>query len=181
MLHFLAVNQYVIGLTVVGFVLASLLMILIVLVQRPQGGGLSDAFGSGSGGGAGATAFGAKTGDALTTGTIGVFLLFLALAIALNFMLRPPEIDPQSSVTGDATPPPAQAADTGPAPITLPGEIEGAPVRASDGAGEELQLRQIDDPFATPPAAPATTESETPAADPTTDPGADEPDDEGTP
>jgi len=62
--HLLAINQVVLGITVVGFVVASTLMVLIVLVQRPQGGGLSDAFGAGAGGGG--TAFGAKTGDALT-------------------------------------------------------------------------------------------------------------------
>ena len=134
MLEFLAVNQYIIGLTVVGFVIASLLMILIVLVQRPQGGGLSDAFGAGGGGGG--TAFGAKTGDALTTGTIGIFVLFLALAIALNFMLRPASLD--DAPTNVATTP-VGAGDT-------PASNE--PVQATNAEGDALDIRQIDNPFA---------------------------------
>jgi len=140
MLQFLAANQYVIGLTVVGFVIASVLMILIVLVQRPQGGGLSDAFGAGSG--SGATAFGAKTGDALTTGTIGIFILFIALAIALNFMIRPPESAPQAGITGDSPALPAQGTQQAPA-STTPG--------ATNDQGEAVELTPIDDPFQQPP------------------------------
>ena len=62
----LASPQLWIGLGIVGFLFVSLTMILIVLIQKPQGGGLSGAFGSSSdAGGAGQTAFGAKTGDVL--------------------------------------------------------------------------------------------------------------------
>lgn len=83
----LGLAPIVIGLLVVGFLLISLLMIFIVLIQRPQGGGLSEAFGSNSG--SGHTAFGAKTGDALTSATIGIFILFIVGAIVLNFATRP--------------------------------------------------------------------------------------------
>lgn len=71
------------------FLLISGAMILLVLIQRPQGGGLSGAFGAGGGGGAGQTAFGTKTGDVLTTATISIFVLFLISAIVLNFATRP--------------------------------------------------------------------------------------------
>lgn len=80
---------WAIGLLVVGFMLISILMILVVLVQKPQGGGLSGAFGASSDG-AGQTAFGAKTGDFLTQFTILVFLLFLGASIGLNYAVRPP-------------------------------------------------------------------------------------------
>tara|TARA_R110002072_G_scaffold42064_10_gene117952 strand:- start:96109 stop:96681 length:573 start_codon:yes stop_codon:yes gene_type:complete len=85
-------SPIVVNLLIAGFVAVSVFMILIVLIQRPQGGGLSGAFGSGGGGGGGAgqTAFGTKTGDMLTYATIGIFLLFLGFAIALNFITRPP-------------------------------------------------------------------------------------------
>ena len=76
------------------FLIVSVLMILIVLIQRPQGGGLSGAFGASSG--SGQTAFGAKTGDALTFATIGIFVAFLLLAILLNFAARPSEAQPQN-------------------------------------------------------------------------------------
>ena len=76
MLMLAQMPNWAISLMVVGFVVISLMMILVVLVQRPQGGGLSEAFGSNSG--SGHSAFGAKTGDALTTLTIGVFVAFIA-------------------------------------------------------------------------------------------------------
>ncbi|MEM8756960.1 MAG: preprotein translocase subunit SecG [Planctomycetota bacterium] len=75
------------NLLTLGFLIICVVMILIVLIQRPQGGGLSGAFGSGAG--SGQTAFGAKTGDALTYATIGIFVLFLIAAVGLNFAARP--------------------------------------------------------------------------------------------
>jgi len=89
------VNPVVINLLVGVFLLVSIVMILIVLIQRPQGGGLGGAFGAGGsgggGGGAGQTAFGTKTGDVLTGGTIAIFVLFITFAVILNFVTRPPE------------------------------------------------------------------------------------------
>lgn len=85
----LASQQLWIGLGIVGFLFVSLTMILIVLIQKPQGGGLSGAFGSSSDGGAGQTAFGAKTGDVLTTLTISIFIVFLVSAAGLNYLVRP--------------------------------------------------------------------------------------------
>lgn len=77
------------GILTLGFLVVCVVMILIVLIQRPQGGGLGGAFGSSSG--SGQTAFGAKTGDALTIATIGIFVIFLLSAIGLNFAARPSE------------------------------------------------------------------------------------------
>ena len=65
------------------FLILSLFMILLVLIQKGRGGGLSAAFG---GGGGGNTAFGAKTGDVLTWATSIVFGVFVALAIGLNLL-----------------------------------------------------------------------------------------------
>jgi preprotein translocase subunit SecG len=64
------------------FLFVSFMMILLVLIQKGRGGGLSGAFG-GSGGN---TAFGAKTGDVLTWATSIVFALFVALAVVLNLV-----------------------------------------------------------------------------------------------
>ena len=82
--------QWAVALLVVGFLFISIVMILIVLIQRPQGGGLSGAFGAGGGGSAGQTAFGARTGDALTISTITIFVLYLLVAIFLNYAIAPP-------------------------------------------------------------------------------------------
>jgi protein translocase SecG subunit len=71
-------------LLVILFLIASVCLVLIILVQRPQGGGLAQAFGGGAGGTD--TAFGGRTGDALTYATVTAFGIYLALAIALNIM-----------------------------------------------------------------------------------------------
>ena len=66
-------------------IVISIAMILIVLVQRPQGGGLASAFG-GAGGGGTDTVFGGRVGDALTYMTVITFIIFLGLAVALNLV-----------------------------------------------------------------------------------------------
>lgn len=71
----------------IAFVLVCLFMMLVILIQKPKGGGLSGAFG-GAGGSAQA-AFGAKTGDVLTWFTVICFALFLLLAMGLTWTIRP--------------------------------------------------------------------------------------------
>ena len=58
-----------------SFLLVSIFMMLVILIQKPKGGGLSGAFG-GAGGGSAQAAFGAKTGDVLTIVTVVCFVLF---------------------------------------------------------------------------------------------------------
>ncbi len=70
------------------FMLVALAMVLIILVQRPQGGGLAGAFG-GAGGSSTDTVFGGRVGDALTVATVVAFALYLGLAIALNLLDKP--------------------------------------------------------------------------------------------
>jgi preprotein translocase subunit SecG len=64
------------------FMFVCLILILLVLIQKGRGGGLSSAFG-GSGGN---TAFGSKTGDVLTWATSVIFALFVILAAVLNLV-----------------------------------------------------------------------------------------------
>jgi len=64
------------------FIFVGLFMMLLVLIQKGRGGGLSGAFG----GGGGNTAFGTKTGDVLTWATSIVFGIFLVLAVFLNLV-----------------------------------------------------------------------------------------------
>lgn len=68
------------------FFLACCFMILVVLIQRPKGGGLAGAFGGV--GGAQQTAFGAKVGDVLTWVTVGFFVAFLSLAMGLTWKIK---------------------------------------------------------------------------------------------
>ncbi|MGN6367909.1 MAG: preprotein translocase subunit SecG [Phycisphaerae bacterium] len=67
------------------FIFIAVLLVMVVLVQRGRGGGLSGAFGAGGGTTA---AFGTKTGDVFTTLTVVLFVIFMLLAIWLNFKFR---------------------------------------------------------------------------------------------
>ena len=74
--------SFLLYLFVTLFILVALFLILLVLIQKGRGGGLSGAFG----GGGGNTAFGSKTGDVLTWATSIVFGVFVLLAIILNLV-----------------------------------------------------------------------------------------------
>ena len=63
------------------FAFLCVFMILLILIQKGRGGGLSGAFG----GAGGNTAFGTKTGDLLTWVTASVFALFILLAMGMTW------------------------------------------------------------------------------------------------
>lgn len=93
------------------FTVVSASMVLIILVQRPQGGGLAGAFG-GAGGAGTETVFGGRVGDALTYATVTAFVIYLALAISLNLLENPGTREPQPPPTAAALPtPPEQPAE----------------------------------------------------------------------
>ncbi len=66
------------------FVLVCLFMMLVILIQKPKGGGLSGAFGGA--GGSSQAVFGAKVGDVLTWITVISFIAFLGLAMGMAWM-----------------------------------------------------------------------------------------------
>lgn len=122
----LAVNWAQIGLGVLGvaFLFVCIVMVLTVLIQKPQGGGLAGAFGSGAG--SGQTAFGTKTGDALTVFTIIVFALYVILAITLNIVTNkqihaaPATPEAETSTPTPASTPATTPADSSATPATTP-------------------------------------------------------------
>ncbi|MCB9838121.1 MAG: preprotein translocase subunit SecG [Phycisphaeraceae bacterium] len=128
----LALNmpQWTVALLVVGFLFVSVVMILVVLIQRPQGGGLSGAFGAG-GGSAGQTAFGARTGDALTISTITIFVLYLLVAIALNWVIVPPTVEQTNATVTSDNPPQSQVDESTSIPAPAPADAEQTPADAS--------------------------------------------------
>ena len=67
------------------FVMCALALILIILVQKGKGGGLSGAFGGGMASGI----LGSKTGDFLTWVTIVLVGVFLTLAVVMARYYRP--------------------------------------------------------------------------------------------
>lgn len=68
--------------TLIAFVFLCAIFILLILIQKGRGGGISSAFG----GAGGNTAFGSKTGDVLTWATSVVFAIFLGMCVALNYL-----------------------------------------------------------------------------------------------
>ncbi len=128
------------------FVLTCLFMMLVILIQKPKGGGLSGAFG-GAGGSAQA-AFGAKTGDLLTTITIACFVVFLGLAIGLTYAIRADIAPPTPAATTTSYPaggttgaPVGQSPSTG----TPSDGTEAADAAADQVADAEPQAPKPDD------------------------------------
>ncbi|MFH1371122.1 MAG: preprotein translocase subunit SecG [Planctomycetota bacterium] len=103
------------------FLLCSIILTLVVLIQKGKGGGLSSAFAGGMASGI----LGSKTGDVLTWITIGVVGLFLLTALVLDKWWRPtmsgPAAQTPAPITSNDTGQPAPA-EQGPAEQPAPGE-----------------------------------------------------------
>lgn len=104
----LTLGSFFVSLLAILFVLVCLFMMLVILIQKPKGGGLSGAFG-GAGGGE-QSVLGAKAGDVLTWVTITCFVLFLLLAMGLTWTIAPTQVP------------------------TSPGTLQPAPTSGSGGA-----------------------------------------------
>jgi preprotein translocase subunit SecG len=153
----LAANQYLVTGLVVVFLLVCIAMILLILIQRPQGGGLSGAFGAG--GGAGQTAFGTKTGDVLTIVTIAIFVLFLLTAIVLNFAARPAEAPPPGTTARELG---ESAPVVGDEPLPEASANEDAAPALGDGEETDATPPPADPPVDLPADAPGTEGDGTP-------------------
>jgi preprotein translocase subunit SecG len=102
------------------FILSAVALVLIILIQKGRGGGLSSAFGGGGAGGL----LGSKTGDFLTWVTIGFVGAFLLLAVVMAKYYKPSIED--VSVPGMAPPPQRQPGSV-PPPGPEAGESAGTP------------------------------------------------------
>jgi preprotein translocase subunit SecG len=144
------------------FIVVSVALVLVILVQRPQGGGLASAFG---GGGGTDTAFGGRTGDALTVATVAVFSVYLLLAIGLNIFNRAPakeEAPTAVSETAPAAPAPQEVPMT---PIQIPAN-QPAAAQPETVAPSAAPAPAPAPAAATVPSTPAPAPAPAPAADP---------------
>ena len=119
------------------FVLVCLFMILVILIQRPKGGGLAGAFGGV--GGAQQTAFGAKVGDVLTWVTVGFFVTFLFLAMGLTWKIKAEEESRTDNTTATSQTEGAGGSDRTPSPVTDVPDAQtptGAAAPAATGNGD---------------------------------------------
>jgi preprotein translocase subunit SecG len=96
------------------FVICAVALVLVVLIQKGRGGGLSGAFGGAMASGI----LGSKTGDFLTWVTIVLVSVFLLLAVLMAKFYRPSISDFGG---GPARRPPAGPSQPRPAEPPLPG------------------------------------------------------------
>jgi preprotein translocase subunit SecG len=125
-----AFSQYFFG-TVLFIV--SLFLILLVLVQRGRGGGLTGALG----GPGGQSAFGTKAGDVFTKITIGTAALWIILCAAGVYTMKAPDLDvgdgPSVSIGGSGN-----AATTESDPLDLNGSMGDSSSLIDPDAGPAL-------------------------------------------
>jgi preprotein translocase subunit SecG len=100
----LLATSFMTNVIAVIFLISSLVLILVVLIQKGKGGGLSSAFAGGMASGL----LGSKTGDVLTWITIGLASVFVFFAIILNKWWKPTISAPLAQ-----TPAPVTSTDTG--------------------------------------------------------------------
>lgn len=98
------------------FTVVSLFMVLLILIQKGRGGGLSGAFG----GAGGNTAFGSKTGDVLTWVTSVAFGIFLLLAVILNLLSDARQNRANEELAANSPPAAVSPAGALPAGMSLP-------------------------------------------------------------
>jgi preprotein translocase subunit SecG len=154
------------GLLTLALILICGLLMLVILIQKGRGGGLSGAFG---GGGGGSTAFGTKTGDVFTWITIALASMLLLLTIVANHAF-----DPTGSRTVAAVPAVPTGVPTGVRGTTESGEDIGfgeLPDAGLVGGGlDEDSDAGSADPAETPPAGGGGTEAPPPQDHPVTPP-----------
>ncbi len=113
------------------FVLSCVTLVLVVLIQKGRGGGLSGAFGGGMASGL----LGSKTGDFLTWFTIVLVAVFLLLAVVTAKYYQPTTSDYGANVAGQGqagdanapAQPPVAPIDGSSAPAPVSGGTETAP------------------------------------------------------
>ena len=142
------------------FIVVSVALVLVILVQRPQGGGLASAFG---GGGGTDTAFGGRTGDALTVATVAVFSVYLLLAIGLNIFNRAPAKEEAPTAVSETAPAAPATQEVPMTPIQMPAD---QPAAAQPETVAPSAAPAPAPAAATVPATPAAAPAAAPAADP---------------
>jgi len=149
-------------------VLTSLVLVLLVLIQRGRGGGLAGALG----GMGGQSAFGTKAGDVFTKITVGVAAFWIGLCIvAINVLGRQ-----QSLFSGDL----GSAAPQAVAPAT-PGTAASGATSLPPSTEPGLELPAAEKPAAPSAEKPAAPSAEKPAAQSADTPAAPRADSSATP
>ena len=149
------------------FVLVSLILILVILMQKGRGGGLSGAFGGGMASGL----LGSKTGDFLTWVTVVLVSVFLLLAVLMAKYYRSTtrygrevSAPTQQPMTGGQTPAPQPGATQPSAPAGQPSTSSAAPASAAP-SGPAQPAAPAGPPSTTQPGTSGTSTPPAPSAD----------------
>jgi len=105
------------------FILICPLILFIVLIQDPKGGGLAGVLG-GAGGG---SAFGAKTADVVMKATVALGIVFFILALGLGLALKKPGTGARTTLSPEAAPQPGAVGTEEPGALTPPAGEEAPP------------------------------------------------------
>jgi preprotein translocase subunit SecG len=137
----LAVSFFM-NLVAIVFVICAVMLILIVLIQKGKGGGLSSAFGGGMASGL----LGSKTGDVLTWITVGMMGVVLALSVVMAKYYKPSisnfGVDqPQPTQQMPAQQPPAQQP---PVQQQQPPQSSETPLAPAEAGGESTEENPLD-------------------------------------
>jgi preprotein translocase subunit SecG len=132
---FLAVSavSFIMKVVAVLFLLCSVTLILVVLIQKGRGGGLSGAFGGAMASGI----LGSKTGDFLTWVTIVLVGIFLTLAVVMAKFYKPGVSEFGTVQQQQQTSPGSSAPVQSPKPATSSTSEQALPTQGTgSGAGE---------------------------------------------
>jgi preprotein translocase subunit SecG len=130
---FLAVSavSFIMKVVAVLFLLCSVTLILVVLIQKGRGGGLSGAFGGAMASGI----LGSKTGDFLTWVTIVLVGIFLTLAVVMAKFYKPGVSEFGTVQQQQQTSPGSSAPVQSPKPATSSTSEQALPTQGT-GSGE---------------------------------------------
>jgi preprotein translocase subunit SecG len=122
--------------TSIVFAVTGVLLIFIILLQRGRGGGLAGAFGATGG----QSAFGTKAGDVFTRITIGVAVVWVALAGLTSWAMvserSKPRFTSEAPAEKEVAPAPGKAMPgKGAAGLEKPLPPKGQPKQEGAGAG----------------------------------------------
>jgi preprotein translocase subunit SecG len=126
--------SFLMNLVAVVFIICAVVLILIVLIQKGKGGGLSAAFGGGMASGI----LGSKTGDFLTWVTIAMIGVFLTLAVVMAKFYRPSIGD-----FGAGQPQPTQQLPTQQPPVQQQPQSSEPPLAPAETGGESTEANSL--------------------------------------
>lgn len=148
------------------WMLTSVFLILVILIQRGRGGGLAGAFGAVGG----SSAFGTRAGDTMTKITVGVFLFWLLQAAILVKLMGSSNLageigklgggtEAKKVLDGDQNPPIVPNEGPSKNPVESTGEPKTGDAKAAEG---KTATEKSDKPIMPAPP-PATTTQPKPA------------------